>query len=629
MAGIGMAPVLPEPRQDSESDAMSTLPDPRGPLTFADSARSSSTSLQPSDHSNEVTSLSNKLIRAINHQTDLDDNLVETRHELDEARQRVKQLEAAAAEHDALVASGELIRRTEVERQKVNLMNSLAYEQKQRGAMEKDKRGMEQELEALTTALFEEANQMVAAARREREAADRRSDQLRAQLNETELLLATHQEQLAQLKIVMHQMSVDREESDLRTASLTAPSTPVLQMLETMHQDDDAQHPPLTTAEMEIYAPAPPTSFTHLLHPILRTDLQAYDDFHAILSLPRRSSPSSRVPSGSFGSLNVTNLTNLATKDHQHAPNRFPSSGSTSSLSNSASYASSPTTPSSTNSSICSRDNPLCAAALKETRFYKRALTEDIEPTLRLDTAPGLSWLVRRTVVNSMTEGSLVIEPMPAAIKYNIFACSLCGESRKGDEYARTHRFRTSENDNAQRYPLCSFCLNRMRASCDFLTFLRMLKDGLWKADDEEAEIQAYEESVRLRERMFWARIGGGVVPTLPRVRDSPRTSAEEAPDFSGKAHQHDGPVHNNQPMLSIPGRSRGRSDPMEGSTATNQDHTKITTDEGAVEVAEKLEKELHGSLKEEPQGLGIENPRVLSKRHAAKDSVTMPGSFE
>ncbi|KAI4094717.1 MAG: hypothetical protein LQ344_002068 [Seirophora lacunosa] len=573
MAGIGMAPVLPEPRQDSDSDAMSTLPDPRGPLTFADSARSSSTSLQPSDHSNEVTSLSNKLIRAINHQTDLDDNLVETRHELDEARQRVKQLEAAAAEHDALVASGDLIRRTEVERQKVDLMNNLAYEQKQRGAMEKDKRGMEQELEALTTALFEEANQMVAAARREREATDRRSDQLRAQLNETELLLATHQEQLAQLKIVMHQMSVDREESDLH--------------------------------------------------------LQAYDDFHAILSLPRRSSPSSRVPSGSFGSLNVTNLTNLATKDHQHAPNRFPSSGSTSSLSNSASYASSPTTPSSTNSSICSRDNPLCAAALKETRFYKRALTEDIEPTLRLDTAPGLSWLVRRTVVNSMTEGNLVIEPMPAAIKYNIFACSLCGESRKGDEYARTHRFRTSENDNAQRYPLCSFCLNRMRASCDFLTFLRMLKDGLWKADDEEAEIQAYEESVRLRERMFWARIGGGVVPTLPRVRDSPRTSAEEAPDFSVIAHQHDGPVHNNQPMLSIPGRPRGRSDPMEGSTATHQDRTKITTDEGAVEVAEKLEKELHDSLKEEPQGLGIGNPRVLSKRHAAKDSVTMPGSFE
>lgn len=155
-----MAPVLPEPRQDSDSDAMSTLPDPRGPLTFADSARSSSTSLQPSDHSNEVTSLSNKLIRAINHQTDLDDNLVETRHELDEARQRVKQLEAAAAEHDALVASGDLIRRTEVERQKVDLMNNLAYEQKQRGAMEKDKRGMEQELEALTTALFEEANQV-------------------------------------------------------------------------------------------------------------------------------------------------------------------------------------------------------------------------------------------------------------------------------------------------------------------------------------------------------------------------------------------------------------------------------------------------------------------------------------
>lgn len=314
-------------------------------------------------------------------------------------------------------------------------------------------------------------------------------------------------------------MSGDREESDLRTESLTAPSTPVLQMLETMHQVDDNSHSPPTAAEEEVVAPAPPTSFTHLLHPVLRTDLQAYDDFHALLSLPRRFSPRSSVPSVSLRSLNVTNFNNLAARDHKHAPSRFPSNGSTSSLSISASYSSSPATPSSTNSSISSSDSPSHAAALKETRFYKRALAEDIEPTLRLDTAPGLSWLVRRTVINSMSEGSLVIEPMPTAIKYSIFACSLCGECRKGDEHARTHRFRTSENDNAQRYPLCGFCLIRMRASCDFLGFLRTVKDGLWRADCHEAEFNAWEECVKLRERMFWAKIGGGVVPALPRVR--------------------------------------------------------------------------------------------------------------
>ncbi|KAL8965486.1 MAG: hypothetical protein Q9197_006489 [Variospora fuerteventurae] len=608
---------------------MSTLSDPRSPLDFADLSRSRSTSFQTSGLSSEVTTLSNKLIRAINHQTDLDDNLVKARQELDEAHRRVKQLEAAAEEHDAMLASGELIHRSQAERQKVDLINNLAYEQKQRGVMEKDKRGMEQELEALTTALFEEANQMVAAARKEREAADRRSDQLRAQLSETELLLGTHQEQLAQLKIVIHEMSGDREESEFRTESLTAPSTPVLQMLETMHQVDDNSHSPPTAAEKEIVAPAPPTSFTHLLHPVLRTDLQAYDDFHALLSLPRRSLPRSSVPSGSLGSLNVTNLNNLAARDHKHAPSRFPSNGSTSSLSISASYSSSPATPSSTNSSISSSDSPSHAAALKETRFYKRALAEDIEPTLRLDTAPGLSWLVRRTVVNSMSEGSLVIEPMPTAIKYSIFACSLCGECRKGDEHARTHRFRTSENDNAQRYPLCGFCLIRMRASCDFLGFLRMVKDGLWRADCHKAEFNAWEECVKLRERMFWAKIGGGVVPALPLVRDSPRTSAEEAPHFTVKAHQHDSPTHNNQLMLSITGRMRGTSESLEGSTAKQKGHAKFTSDKSVVEAAKKTQKDLHGSIKGGPQGLGIDNPPVLPKLHAAKDSITMPGAFE
>lgn len=139
---------------------MSTLSDSLSPLDFADLSPSCSTSFQTSGLSSEVTTLSNKLIRAINHQTDLDDNLVKARQELDEAHRRVKQLEAAAEEHDAMLASGELIHRSQAERQKVHLINNLAYEQKQRGVMEKDKRGMEQELEALTTALFEEANQV-------------------------------------------------------------------------------------------------------------------------------------------------------------------------------------------------------------------------------------------------------------------------------------------------------------------------------------------------------------------------------------------------------------------------------------------------------------------------------------
>ena len=367
---------------------------------------------------------------------------------------------------------------------------------------------------------------MVAEARRDREAAERRTEQVRAQLNDTELLLASHQEQLAELKNVMQDMASDRDDPD--TTASTAPSTPALPSNNDFNKVFEALH---ISPGSEGVAPAPPTSFSHLLSPVLRTDVQSYEDFRSLLQLSRTSTPPSRVTSGSYSGLNIMNATSSSHRDQVTQGGRLPSNGSATSLSTSVTQSSATTTsntPASAVSSVPSRDAYPSAIPLKETRFYKRALSEDIEPSLRLDTAPGLSWLARRTVINSMCEGSLVIEPMPPSAKSFIFSCALCGENRKGEELARNHRFRTSENDNAQRYPLCAYCLNRMRATCDFLGFLRMIKDGHWRTEGAESEKIAWEESVRLRERMFWARIGGGCVPAFTCARDSPRPSVED-----------------------------------------------------------------------------------------------------
>jgi septal ring factor EnvC (AmiA/AmiB activator) len=86
----------------------------------------------------EVAALSNKLISAINHQTQLDDSLATTKHELELSKAKIRQSEAEAAQ----------------------LMNRLKEERTQRGKAEKDKRNIEQELETLTTALFDEANKV-------------------------------------------------------------------------------------------------------------------------------------------------------------------------------------------------------------------------------------------------------------------------------------------------------------------------------------------------------------------------------------------------------------------------------------------------------------------------------------
>lgn len=160
MATVTTAPGLPVSRSHSELHPLSTLPDPRSATATPRLSRSNSSSQHHPDLSNEVANLSHKLITAINHQTNLDDTLSETRHELDSARERVRQLEAQAHNHEAMVANGALVPRKQMEDNMMKLMADLAREKKKRAAVEKDKKSIELELEALTTALFEEANQV-------------------------------------------------------------------------------------------------------------------------------------------------------------------------------------------------------------------------------------------------------------------------------------------------------------------------------------------------------------------------------------------------------------------------------------------------------------------------------------
>ncbi|KAK4697910.1 Rab guanine nucleotide exchange factor SEC2, partial [Lecanoromycetidae sp. Uapishka_2] len=528
-----MAPPIPT-RQPESDETLSTLPDPRSPLTSPDISRSSSTSPHHPELSNEVAALSNKLIHAINHQTDLDDTLNATRQELEAAQDRVRQLEPLVKEHKSLVSNGILVRQETVDTELLRLRTSLADERRARVKVENEKKSIEQELETLTAALFEEANEMVSAARKdarkEREPLERRNEQLQAKLNDAELLLASHQEQLAELKVAMQDMSNPRNDAEADTNNSTAPSTPAVDNQDHLSKVFDALNLSPTTPGTNDIPPAPPTSFTHLVSPVLRTDLQAFEDFHVLLEMSHKSQPSSRVTSGNFTGLGQGSLT---PREQSHGPDRMPSTGSTSSLSTSNIYQSSPSTPNlthSASSSFSSRDTPVIGTPLKETSFYKRALTEDLEPTLRLDTAPGLSWLARRTVINSMCEGRLIVEPTPSAAKLYYPPCTLCGEQGRDEKHARTHRFRTSDSDSAQRYPLCNYCLGRVRASCDFIGFLRMIKDGYWRTDGPQAEALAWEESVRLRERMFWSRVGGGVVPAFLRAREeeTPRSSVED-----------------------------------------------------------------------------------------------------
>lgn len=161
MAAVTIAPGLPVSRtRSATSDELSTLPDPRSPLASSGRSRTNSKSPHHPHLDSEVATLSNKLISAINHQTSLDDTLSETRHELESSQKRVRQLESEVQDYRTMVANGVLVKQQDVEDKTVKLMASLADERKRRGVVEKDKKGIEQELETLTTALFEEANEV-------------------------------------------------------------------------------------------------------------------------------------------------------------------------------------------------------------------------------------------------------------------------------------------------------------------------------------------------------------------------------------------------------------------------------------------------------------------------------------
>ncbi|KAL9126586.1 MAG: hypothetical protein Q9217_004378 [Psora testacea] len=157
MATVTMAPGLPPPQAETD-ETLSTLPDPRIPLTPSGISRSNSDAPHHPELSNEVAALSNKLIHAINHQTELDDTLSETRRQLEAAQERIRQLERADQEYKSAIDNRILVKWADVESDILRLRMNLAEERKQRVQAEKDKKSIEHELESLTTALFEEAN---------------------------------------------------------------------------------------------------------------------------------------------------------------------------------------------------------------------------------------------------------------------------------------------------------------------------------------------------------------------------------------------------------------------------------------------------------------------------------------
>lgn len=122
-------------------------------------SHSTSSSHHP-DLSNEVAALSVKLIQAINNQTDLDDSLVATRQELELAQGKIQALEFQNEKYRRDLDNKVYIKKFDSDREISQLRDALAEETTERLAAEKGRKNIEQEVETLTAALFEEANKV-------------------------------------------------------------------------------------------------------------------------------------------------------------------------------------------------------------------------------------------------------------------------------------------------------------------------------------------------------------------------------------------------------------------------------------------------------------------------------------
>lgn len=107
-----------------------------------------------------MATLSDKLIQAFNNQTILDNTLSVTRQELSASRAKIDLMEQVARNHEEDLSRGRLLRKGDVEVEKSLLRDALEDERSKRLAAEKEKKTIEQELENLTAALFEEANKV-------------------------------------------------------------------------------------------------------------------------------------------------------------------------------------------------------------------------------------------------------------------------------------------------------------------------------------------------------------------------------------------------------------------------------------------------------------------------------------
>ncbi|CDO92758.1 unnamed protein product [Kluyveromyces dobzhanskii CBS 2104] len=381
----------------------------------------------------QVTSLSTQLIESINKQSQLEEQLLSAKRQITNQQNSADSVSALKAELEEL---------------KLSYEKDKAKFKKQEGICsdaEKQVASLNLEIEDLTASLFDEANKMVADARKEQNAVEILNSKLKEQLKEKDLLLDTLSIQLKNLKNVIYKFENDLNSS--KNVSLSDSATSSSASIDRLTTNQ--------TSVLDISLSTQCVLFSPPLHS-LRYDVPLYTEYLKFLAV---------LPS-------CESLSHTTT----------------------------------------------------ESKLLRRLVHYEINPVLRLDNASGLGWLVKRNLMNIMMDGLVSIEPIsginetyrtgytspnvsdsPAVENKDshLFSrpvnsppvamldpCAFCGENRNDIlEHGRLYILKThtklenGKTDLTNQFPVCHYCLLKLRQVCEIFAFLRSLKSGAWNLE--------------------------------------------------------------------------------------------------------------------------------------------------
>lgn len=394
----------------------------------------------------QISSLSTQLIESIDRQSQLEEKL-------NQAKRTIQVQKESVANAGALKEETEVLKNTVIEKDAIlsELNEKVKGEKELRIAAENSVDELNKEIEDLTASLFDEANNMVATARKETHAIEIKNTKLVEQLKEKDSILETLSLQLKNLKKVIQNLEDDSSaQSTNKRTSLMSDNASSSNSLKKYSTNNSNQQ---ESFNEPVYSP----NITSI-----RYDLGIYTEFLKFIAvLPHCES----------------------IKD-----------------------------------------------TTSESKLLRRLINDEIQPIIRLDNASGLGWIVRRTLMSLMMDGLVVVEPLsglnetfqfgPSSPQLNgntnvtspgrnspknshLFnypvdsppiavyeKCSFCGESRNDViEHARMYVLKTltkTEDGSlvvTNNFPLCNYCLLKLRQTCEIFAFLRSLKLGAWNLE--------------------------------------------------------------------------------------------------------------------------------------------------